>query len=819
MNTPHLTLLGAAVLDDGAGPVAGAVARRHPLALLALLSTARSRTVSRGKLVGLLWPEAAEKTARNRLNTSVHLVRRRLDGTILISVGDDLRLNRDAVECDVWQFEAAVDAGEHERAVKLYGGAFLDGFQLGGSAGFEKRIERTRDRLRRIYLGELEELAEAAESRGEPGVAADWWRNRANADRYDSRVTLRLMRALEAAGSRASAIRVARLHGRLLEHEFGTEPPAEVRRLAQRLRSSTSSDARGTGSATSETGSGAGEKKTGDESSREPAPAVSTDGGSDVPPPGDPPEKVSTGGEEGDGHGAGRRLRVRVGTGVLLLLVAVLLAALALVGGRTAETDPRPSVAVLPFETLGAEEPTPFAAGLHSDLLTRLANVPGLTVISRTSVLRFRSTARSTSEIARKLGVRWVVEGGVQRVGDEVRVNAQLIDATTDAHEWAENYQRELTARNLFAIQTELTEKITRSLEARLTRREEARIERLPTEDLGAYRFYVQGRTYLDQRTEAGMRRALTLFRRALARDSGYARAWVGVADALTLLADYGYAPADSALPPARRAAERALDLAPRSGAAHASLALLHSEGGRGAAALRELRTAVESRPGYAEAHSWLGWIHPLLGHPEEGLASARRAAELNPLSPEAATNVALGYLITGDAESALTASRRAGALQPAFPSARLLEAAALYQLGRLDEANRVLRGLEVPWARSAPAGLRALIHVARGDTASARVTLRRIGQGGESAFYVGLTRAALGADDTALSLFEQIDGWGRSPHLAWPNLSLRYLFPQVLGPLRDEARYRVLLSEITRAWGMDPDAEPGVPFGRTAGP
>ena len=220
----RLKFLGGAIVEGGPGGVTGLASRRHPLAILALLATAPSQTLSRSKLVGLLWPDSPEEKGRNRLNTYLHRIRSELGNDAVASVGDDLRLDGNTVDCDVCRFEEALEAGDHERAVRLYSGPFLDGFHLGGSAEFEHHVDRERARMRRGYRRALEALAEEAEEHGEPDAAARWWRERANDDPYDSGVARRLMEALAKTGNPASALRVARVHTQLLEQEFGTEP-------------------------------------------------------------------------------------------------------------------------------------------------------------------------------------------------------------------------------------------------------------------------------------------------------------------------------------------------------------------------------------------------------------------------------------------------------------------------------------------------------------------------------------------------------------------------------------------------------------------
>ncbi len=445
------------------------------------------------------------------------------------------------------------------------------------------------------------------------------------------------------------------------------------------------------------------------------------------------------------------------------------------------------------------EKTNAFTEGIHGGVLTLLSSVSGLDVISRTSVMRYRTPEKSLPAIARELGVAWVLRGEVQETADQVQVNARLVNARTDRQVWAESYRRELTAANLFQIQAEITRQIARALETRLSPQEERRVERTPTESLDSYRLYAQGRVQLDQRTEQGMRRALDYFQRAIARDSSFVLAWVGVADGLALLYDYGYEDADSVLPRAEDAVRRALELNPESAEAHASLGLLHSVRQEGPEAVRQLRRAIEFRPSYAEANNWLSWVQQLLGHPKEALESAKRAVELDPLSPEAISNLSLSYLANGESEEALAEARRVRELQSDWATGAFYEGLDLYHLGRFTEAKSVLRNLSVPWAGSGPLATLALAHVAYGDSAGARELLARI-EGAADPFAAGLVYAALGEDEDAFDAFQRVDRWSD-----WPTLSVRYFYPDVWGPLQDDPRYEELVREVDRAWGLEP--------------
>lgn len=466
-------------------------------------------------------------------------------------------------------------------------------------------------------------------------------------------------------------------------------------------------------------------------------------------------------------------------------------------GGGGPEVADR-SIAVLPFETLGSDEATAFTDGVHGDLLTRLSYISDLSVISRTSVMRYRTPDQPLPAIAAELGVAWVLHGEVQETGDQVKVSARLVDARTDRQVWAQSYRRRLTAANLFEIQAEITRQIVRALESRLTPQEERQVERTPTENLEAYRLYTQGRELLDQRTEGAMRRALDYFQLAIAEDSAYALAWAGLADGLLLLHGYRYMDTAGVLPQAEDAALRALELNPESAEAHASLGLLHSERHDGPAAIRELARSVELRPSYAEAQNWLSWVHQLLGHRNDALESAKRGVELDPLSPETVSNLSLSYLANGEYENALAQARRADEIQPSWGTARFYEGLALYHLGRFAEAESVLENLAVPWAGSGPLATLALVHVVSGDTAEARELLARIEESGHP-FAGGLVHAALGEKDDAFDAFQRVGRWSE-----WPTLSVHYLYDDVLGPLREDPRYEELIGEVDLSWGLE---------------
>jgi len=466
--------------------------------------------------------------------------------------------------------------------------------------------------------------------------------------------------------------------------------------------------------------------------------------------------------------------------------------------------DPHPrSLAVLPFETLGENEATPFTDAIHGDVLTRLSGVSDLHVISRISVLQYRNPQGPLRAIAEELGVAWILGGEVQEIQDRVQVNARLVNAREDRQVWAESYQEELTPENLFQIQAQVTRKIADAMHARLTDREERAVDHSPTEDLGAFRLQAEGRAALDQRTEEGMRKAMDFFRRALQEDDGYALAWVGLADALTLLHGYGYEDAKGTLVEAEAAITKALDLDPTLAAAHASRGLLHTARKEGTAAIRELETAAALQPSYAEAHNWSAWVHQLLGNREEALESARQAVRLNPLSREAVGNLSLAHLTNREYGSALREARKEQELGSPWASGRFLEALAHFHLGRLDDAIAILDGLTVPWAGQGAQATLALAHAASGNEEVARAILDELDEE-KDAFARGLVLAGLGRVDDAWAAFRDVRNWDAD----WPTLAVHHLYPKVLDPLRDDPRFHGIQEQVRASWRLQPAEE-----------
>jgi TolB-like protein len=216
------------------------------------------------------------------------------------------------------------------------------------------------------------------------------------------------------------------------------------------------------------------------------------------------------------------------------------------------------SIAVLPFANLSRDAVNePFTIGIHDDILTQISKIRALKVISRTSVMEYHNTAKNLKTIGRELGAATVMEGGVQRVGDRVRINVQLIDAATDEHLWAGTYDRQLTAANIFAIQTEIATAIADALRATLSTEERELLDAVPTEDMAALEAYLLGKQRMEKRTSVALAEAVDEFKRAIELDPNFAFAYVGLADGYTLQAYYSYRPRKEMIAKAQAAGQR----------------------------------------------------------------------------------------------------------------------------------------------------------------------------------------------------------------------------------------------------------------------
>ena len=328
---------------------------------------------------------------------------------------------------------------------------------------------------------------------------------------------------------------------------------------------------------------------------------------------------------------------------------------------------PEKSVAVLPFQNLSVDKTDAYLAdGIQEEILTRLSKIADLKVISRTSTQRYKSSPKNLPDISRQLGVAHVLEGSLQKSGDQIRVHVQLIAAENDSHLWAEKYDRKLS--DIFAVETEIATRIADALQAKLTGQEQRAIAARPTENTEAYQLYLRGRHLFGQRTDSALLRAIDYFNQALSLDSNYARAYAGIADCYIALPFFGKLNPIECQQKAKLAASKALEIDKDLAEAHVSLGVLLMHDGKVAEAQNQFLRAMQLDPNYANAPHWYAnnCLVPL-GQFDEAIAQFKRALELDPLSAPINANLGEAYATARRYPEAIAQLRKTVELDPAF--------------------------------------------------------------------------------------------------------------------------------------------------------
>ncbi|NJD18694.1 MAG: tetratricopeptide repeat protein, partial [Gemmatimonadetes bacterium] len=316
------------------------------------------------------------------------------------------------------------------------------------------------------------------------------------------------------------------------------------------------------------------------------------------------------------------------------------------------------SLVVLPFQNVGADpENEYFSDGLTEELINVLAHLPGLHVAARTSSFAFKGQQVPADSIARRLNVAHVLDGSVRTSERRLRITAQLVHAEDGTVLWSESYDRERA--DVFAVQEEISQAIAEALEIRLGAGSTPTAS-MATPDLEAYDLYLRGRFLWKRSGAADVAQSIVLFQQALEKDPGYAAAWVGLADAYTVQANWAYAAPQEVFPKAKEAVLRALKLAPEMAEAHTTLGhVLRWWDHDRPAARRAFETALRLRPDYPEAHQWYAWFVVDEGRFDEALGHMRRAQELDPMSAVISGQVGSMLYLAGRYEEAAAQARR----------------------------------------------------------------------------------------------------------------------------------------------------------------
>ena len=452
------------------------------------------------------------------------------------------------------------------------------------------------------------------------------------------------------------------------------------------------------------------------------------------------------------------------------------------------------SIAVLPYQNISADKENEyFSDGLTEEIIANLSKIQTLKVISRTSIMHYKGTNKPLKQIAKELQVQYVLEGSVRKYGNDLRITAQLIDASQDAHVWAEKYRG--TMDDVFDIQEKVAGEIAGALKLQLTPGEHEELRKRYTEDTRAYQLYLKGRYYWNKRTIEGFNKAIEYFQQSVEADPNYALGYAGLADSYALQSGYSGIPAKDSFPKAEAAAMKALAIDHKLAEAQATIAIVkHDYHWDYEAAEREFRRAIELNPSYATAHHWFGGFLTFMGRFREGIAQIRQAQELDPLSLIINTEVGEALIFARQYDDAIEQLRKTLELDQNFIAAHIQLGFAYECKGKYDEAIAEFQ------KASSLSGDRTMIcmiahaHAVSGRRDKALEVLSELKQLSKqqdvSLYDMAILFASLGENNEALELLARAYD-ERSPRL------IRLKVDPRMDSLRSDPRFRELLKKV----------------------
>lgn len=656
MGVLDLTLLGGC--QGSCGPDRPLrLSNKKAWALLAYLALQPGRAFDREHLAGLLWGDRFDEQSRKSLRQTLYEIRTALGddaGKYLDTTRDTIRVNGEDLAVDALRFHA-LTAGDDEEALadadRLYQGLLLQGLDTGEEA-FEEWLAAERARLHVRACGVLERLAALRLEDGDFAAAIETARRLIGLDPLNEEAHRLLIRALAAAGRRSEALTHFKELEALLDKELQAPPEPETQALADAVRAGTLS--------------------------RSTAPQAKAARAS---PPRRTPWRWAA------------------------IAASVIVVGFGAFAGWLQWTKPdfqpaaarsmayplpdKPSIAVLPFDTFSGDERDDFIAkGLTEDIITALSSIPELFVISRTSSFAFKDEPVTVTEVAEALGVRYIVEGSIQRSRDTLRINVQLIDAMKGNHLWAKNFDGD--TKDLFALQDEIVRQITIELQVKLTFGDIARVAARGTTNLDAWLLRNEATTEIYKFTRESTVRARELLQRAHELDRNWARPLGGIAWSYWWEARRGWTDdPEGAIRKGIELAEKSIEMDPKEPLGYMQLGNLMQLKGDHDRAVALRAKAVELAPNDMAANWGLGSVLVQAGQTERGVELLKRAERLAPRHPVSLSwALAQGQLFAGHYEDAIETARRAVARGPERVGSHVRLAAAYSALGRMEEAQ-----------------------------------------------------------------------------------------------------------------------------------
>ena len=479
---------------------------------------------------------------------------------------------------------------------------------------------------------------------------------------------------------------------------------------------------------------------------------------------------------------------------LVLTLAAVFFSAVRAWRGHSTGSRIR-SLAVLPLENLSGDPSQEyFVDGMTDELTTNLAKIKSLRVISRSSAMQYKNARTPLAEIARSLHVDAVVEGSVVRSGDKLRITAQLIDARTDQHLWAEEYDRDM--RDVMALQGEVARDIAQKIRIAVTPEERAQLTSSRRIDPEAYEAYLKGRYFWNKRTEAGIKKAIAYFEQSIAKDPNNPLAYDGLADCWHSAGWYGYLSPQETFPQTKAAAMKALELDASLGEAHASLAMASMNyDWDWSAAEREFRKAIELNPNYANAHHWYADYLSAVGRHEEAITESKRALELDPISPIINAWLGWRYFFARQYDLAIEQYLKTLEMDPTFVPAHLVLGQGYEQKSMPEKAiDELKKAVSLSGGSSLYVSSLAHAYAIAGRRGEAEMLLQQLIERAQHtyvpSFHIAIIYAGLGQKDQTLVWLEK--GYQeRSAGMVWLKVDPRFDF------VRSDARFQNLLRRL----------------------
>jgi adenylate cyclase len=454
-------------------------------------------------------------------------------------------------------------------------------------------------------------------------------------------------------------------------------------------------------------------------------------------------------------------------------------------------------IAVLPFANMSPDPADGyFADGMTEELITSLSGVRQLTVIARTSVMKYKGSQKSASEVGRELNAGSLIEGSVRKAGNKVRISAQLIDTSTEGYLWAQNYDRQL--EDVFAIQSEIAEKVAGELRIRLVDSEKRAIEKKATENTEAYNNFLRGRELLREMTEPSLRQAIVLFEKAIELDPSFARAHLGLAECFLSLANDAYEPYEKSVPKGELSVRKALQLDPELAEAHATLALIDFLEDNLSGSETEAKRAIELNPSIPEGYYVLSNVAFARGDRDEGIKVAEAAYHLDPVRPRYVERLGLLYFYMGRESEALQFWEKTAQLAPAGTYRNMTE----YHLfkGNQERAKEYFSMAEkLEPTHTWVAWMRGFIAAQTGDRKTALEAVRKIEENWSGALDlngIAFIHYALGDLDSYFTYLNR----ATDQHLLQ---YLYVLYSPLFAKARADPRYMELVGKLRRQMSL----------------